>query len=49
MVVDKSVDLLLKAGADVNKGKDENGESALILASLCGHYKCVDILLKSRS
>ena len=38
---ENSIDLLLKAGADVNKGKDEDGETALILAS---HCCCIEML-----
>ena len=62
----KCVKLLLEAGADVNRGKNTEGETALICAtrscdfgclvfyekgvdviSPCGHYKCLDLLLKA--
>ena len=40
---------LLTAGADVNKVKNKNGESALIASTCEGYYKCLNMLLNARA
>ena len=44
---EKIVEILIKAGVDVNKGKETDGSTPLMLASENGHHTTVVLLLKN--